>query len=402
MSLVLNRIKNILDKTFAPDNRLIVVVWMILPVIAGLTKLNNNNFKMYRQVFWHVWNETSLFCQYPEEYFDVNHYGPFFALLIAPFAVVPMWVGIVFWNLAMTVCLYFAIRRLPMAERLKVFLLWFTAHELLTALFMVQFNVVIAAIIVGCWICVEKERDVLATFLILVGVFVKIYGIVGLAFFLFSKHKMRFVLSFVCWSVLFFVLPMLISSPDYVAGQYYEWYVCLTEKNQENMVNLANNVSLLGMVRRVGALFLGAEAFENYSDIWLILVGCIAFCLPYLRFGQWKNEAFRYAFLASVLLFVVLFSTGSESSGYIIAMTGVGIWYWTAPWKRGKWAVAMMVFVFVLTSLSPSDLFPRYVRANIVQPYALKSLPCVMVWVWLIWEMMTKEYGRESVESKES
>ncbi|MEG1563893.1 MAG: GtrA family protein [Bacteroides sp.] len=37
-----------------------------------------------------------------------------------------------------------------------------------------------------------------------------------------------------------------------------------------------------------------------------------AFSLLYLRFKQYKNETFRYAFLASVLLFVVLFSTGSE------------------------------------------------------------------------------------------
>ena len=274
-----------------------------------------------------------------------------------------------------------------------MFVLWFCAHELLTALFMVQFNIVIAAIIVGAWISTEKEKDWLAALLIVIGTFVKLYGIVGLAFFFFSKHKLKFIAYFILFSACAFALPMLISSPEYVINQYIEWFECLSGKNKENIGSVYQNISLLGFVRRVGTGIFG-EWFGNYSDIWLIVPGIITFCLPYLRFSQWKNEAFRYAFLASTLLFVVLFSTGSESSGYIIAMTGVAIWYWTSPWVRGNWAVALMWFVFILTSLSPSDLFPAYLRKEWVLPYALKSFPCMIVWFWLIYEMLTKDYKK--------
>lgn len=56
-----------------------------------------------------------------------------------------------------------------------------------------------------------------------------------------------------------------------------------------------------------------------------------------------------------------------------------------------------MVFAFILTSMSPSDLFPAFIRKNYVQPYALKALPCVLVWFKLVYEMATKDYADESV-----
>jgi hypothetical protein len=92
-------------------------------------------------------------------------------------------------------------------------------------------------------------------------------------------------------------------------------------------------------------------------------------------------------------MFVVLFSTGSESSGYIIALVGVVIWYTAVPWQRNGWDIALMIFVFVLSSLSPSDLFPAYLRKEWVQPYALKALPVTLVWLKLCWEMAIKDYA---------
>jgi hypothetical protein len=130
----------------------------------------------------------------------------------------------------------------------------------------------------------------------------------------------------------------------------------------------------------------------SFSDLWLIIPGLVLFALPYVRYLQFRNMAFRQTLLASVLMFVVLFSTGSESSGYIIAFVGVVIWYTAAPWKRNNWDIALLVFVFVLSSLSPSDLFPAYLRKEWVQPYALKALPVTLVWLKLSYEMLTKNY----------
>ena len=186
-----------------------------------------------------------------------------------------------------------------------------------------------------------------------------------------------------------FVAPMVISSPEFIIGQYQEWFTSLAEKNGENLESIAQNISLLGMVHRIsGAVF---------NDLWLIGPGLVLFGIPYLRFSQYKHVAFRQTLLASVLMFVVLFSTGSESSGYIIPFVGIVIWYTAAPWQRTNWDIALLVFAFVLSSLSPSDLFPAYLRKEWVQPYALKALPVTLIWLKLCFEMYSKDYAAKSI-----
>jgi hypothetical protein B2_20326 len=376
-------------KPFFSNPRTLFGLWTLLAVVAGLTKIaphRHNNFLIFRGVFWHTIQKLSLYDFYPTEYNDHNHYGPIFSLVIAPFAVVPDAIGLLLWLVVLALGMYYAVRRLPLEEGRQIFLYWFCAHELLTALQMQQFNIAIAAIIIGSFAAIEKGREVTAAFLIVLGTFVKLYGVVGLAFFFFVKRKPRFILALIGWSVVCFVAPMLISSPEYVVGQYVEWYERLAAKNGENTFSLMQNISLLGMIRK-------ASGSASYSDLLVILPGLALFGLPYLRFGQYRHLAFRYAILSSVLLFVVLFSTGSESSTYIIPFAGIALWYTTSPWKRSGWDVALLVFAFVLSSLSPSDLFPRSLREAYVLPYALKALPPTLIWLRLSYELLTRDYA---------
>lgn len=369
------------------DRRTILWLWIALSVIAAVLKYNrtDNNYRIFRGVFWHTLQCTSLYAEYPLEYYDVNHYGPFFSLVIAPFALIPIPLGLVFWCIALSLTLYFAITRSTFSSWQQMFVLWFCSETLLTSLFMQQFNIAIAAIIIASYALIEKERDFWAACLIVLGTFVKLYGIVGLAFFFFSRHKGKFVLSLLFWGVVLFVAPMIISSPGYVVSQYHEWFVCLVEKNGENLASQAQNISALGMVRRV----LGNP---QYSDLLILAPALVLFALPYLRIKQWRNEGFRMALLASVLLFTVLFSTGSESSSYIIALSGVCVWYFAAPWQRGKADIWLLVFVFLLSSMGSSDLYPRAIKREYIQAYSLKALPCLIVWLKLCWEMMAKNY----------
>lgn len=376
-------------KPFFSNPRTLFGLWTLLAVVAGLTKMaphRHNNFLIFRGVFWHTIQKLSLYDFYPTEYNDHNHYGPIFSLVIAPFAVVPDAIGLLGWLVVLALGMYYAVRRLPLEEGRQIFLYWFCAHELLTALQMQQFNIAIAAIIIGSFAAIEKGREVTAAFLIVLGTFVKLYGVVGLAFFFFVKRKPRFILALIGWSVVCFVAPMLISSPEYVVGQYVEWYERLAAKNGENTFSLMQNISLLGMIRKI-------SGSASYSDLLVILPGLTLFGLPYLRFGQYRHLAFRYAILSSVLLFVVLFSTGSESSTYIIPFAGIALWYTTSPWKRSGWDVALLVFAFVLSSLSPSDLFPRSLREAYVLPYALKALPPTLIWLRLSYELLTRDYA---------
>ncbi len=384
--------KTFFQKPFWSNPKTLLGLWLIVGIVSAVTKLSPhrcNNFLIFKGVFWHTWNQTSLFDAYPAEYFDVNHYGPLFSLIIAPFAVMPHALGMILWCAGLAMLCWVAVRKSTLNAGQQIFVYWFCAHDLLSALFMQQFNVAIAAILLLSFFFIEREKDGWATLMILIGTFVKLYGIVGLAFFFFSRHKVKFILSFLGWSILLFVAPMCISSPAYIIDQYREWYVCLVEKNSENTFTLMQNISLLGMVRKI-------SQSASYSDLWLIIPGFILFCAPYLRLKQWQHLAFRQMFLASVMMFMVLFSTGTENSGYITATIGCVIWFSCVPWKRGKWDIALMVFCILLTSLSTSDLFPAYVRENLIRPYALKALPVSIIWFRLCYEMLTRDYAPAS------
>ncbi|WP_456099311.1 glycosyltransferase family 87 protein [Prevotella jejuni] len=380
------RIKQFLTLPFLSDRRILLGIWTLLSLV-GMLKLHrsHNNFLIFKGVYWHTVNGTSLYAAYPSEYSDVNHYGPLFSLIIAPFALLPEWAGMLLWLLFLSGWLFAAIYWSGLRKSQQVYIYWFCGFTLLTALFMQQFNIAIAAIILSSFFLIEKEHEGWAAFFIVLGTLVKLYGIVGLAFFLFSRHKLRLTLWLAVWSVILFLAPMAISSPDYIIGQYHEWFTCLVEKNTHNLNSFAQNISLLGFVRRT-------TGHADYSDLWLIIPGMALFALPYLRFSQYKNLAFRETILASVLLFVILFSTGSEASGYVIALLGVCIWYTAAPWKRGKWAIALMVFVFILSGMGNCDLIPKTIRHDYIQTYALRALPISIVWLWLCYELCTKDY----------
>lgn len=96
MNETLSRLKRFLKRPFFTDPRTLLWLWLLLALGSALIKFHKcNNFLIFKYVFWHTWNQTSLYAPYAE-YFDTNHYGPFFSLIIAPFAVVPLPVGAYF------------------------------------------------------------------------------------------------------------------------------------------------------------------------------------------------------------------------------------------------------------------------------------------------------------------
>lgn len=367
----------------------IFAVWMVFTIFSIINN-QENNYKIFHNVFWHVWDGKPLYIPYPEEYVDVNLYGPFFSVLIAPFALLSWRIGLIFWNFSLALLIYLTIRKSTFSWNQQLLLLWFSVNEFYTAVGSAQFNIAIAALIFLTFYTIEKEKDVWAALCIVIGTFVKLYGVVGLAFFFFSKHKLKFILYLLIWSAIAFVLPMALNSPEYIIGQYGDWYDALVAKNVHNLDVSGQNVSLLGMIRVL-------SGFATYSDLWIIIPGLILLALPYLRISQYKYLHFRYAILASILMFVVLFSTGSESVTYIIAVLGVCVWYISMPQHRTKWDIGLMVFVFLITSMSPSDLFPRYIEETIIKPYALKALPVFCVWLKLTYELLTADYSKKDL-----
>ena len=77
-----------------------------------------NNYLIFSRSFFHALEQTSLYVEYPKEYFDLFLYGIPFTLLIAPFSIMPTMVGSALWSLFNALLLYFAIKKLEF-ERWK-------------------------------------------------------------------------------------------------------------------------------------------------------------------------------------------------------------------------------------------------------------------------------------------
>lgn len=375
-------------KEWLSDFRVIFAGWLIMALIPWLSRWLRDvfdlDYSIFYHSFWHAWQQMPLYIIYPE---DGNYflYGPLFTVLMAPLAVLPYQLGRLLWMLIITVVPFWSIRKTCFTRYQQVFILWFVAAEAYLCTLDSESNSLILAILIFSFYLIDKEKDRWAALLIALGTTTKLFGIVGLAFLPFSHHKLKLIGWTAAWTAILLVLPMLVFGVDYISQQYMAWYDVLVHKNELNQFAAGQNVSLLGIVRKVSGC-------ATYSDLWLMIPGMVLFALPYLRFKQYKHAAFRQTILASVLMFIILFSTSSENYGYIIAMTGVAIWYTAAPWKRDKWDVALMVLAFIFTSMSSSDLFYKPLWREVIKPYSLKALPVTIIWLKLTYELCKRDY----------
>lgn len=375
-------------KEWLSDFRVIFAGWLIMALIPWLSRWLRDvfdlDYSIFYHSFWHAWQQMPLYIIYPE---DGNYflYGPLFTVLMAPLAVLPYQLGRLLWMLIITVVPFWSIRKTCFTRYQQVFILWFVAAEAYLCTLDSESNSLILAILIFSFYLIDKEEDRWAALLIALGTTTKLFGIVGLAFLPFSHHKLKLIGWTAAWTAILLVLPMLVFGVDYISQQYMAWYDVLVHKNDLNQFAAGQNVSLLGIVRKVSGC-------ATYSDLWLMIPGMVLFALPYLRFKQYKHAAFRQTILASVLMFIILFATSSENYGYIIAMTGVAIWYTAAPWKRSKWDVALMVLAFIFTSMSSSDLFYKPLWREVIKPYSLKALPVTIIWLKLTYELCKRDY----------
>lgn len=364
-------------------------LWSVVALLASWAKLKperHNNFTIFRSSAFHFGDGLPLYTLYPQEHFDLYLYGPTFAVLILPLALLPEPVSFLVWQLMLASLFYWGISSLSISFERKVLLGVFCLNEMITGLMMQQWNVGIAALLLLAFAFNERGKEHWATLFIALGLVTKLYGIVGLAFFPFARDKWRFVWSFAMWTALLLVLPFAFANADYVWGQYIEWFSTLAAKNGINTFATMQNISLLGILRKW-------TGCATYSDLIPIGVGLALYALPFLRFSQYRSAHFRLMILASTLLFVVLFSTGSESSSYVICFPAIALWYMLgAETKRSPWDMALLIGAFVLSSLSPTDIFPKVLRDTYVIPYALKAFFPTLIWLRLSYELLTCSY----------
>lgn len=378
------------------NKRFVFLLWFLLALIAGLKHSIRgvfNDYLLFKSVFYNTVQQANLYLVQPALNHDSNHYGPIFSLIFAPFALMPDNIGTIFWELLMAAVLFIAIYKLPIVWKAKVIIYYICLQGLYGSLVNSETNTLVAALIIGTFICIRSEKDFWAACFIALGLFIKLYGIVGLAFFFFSKHKPRLIGYLIVWSVVFFVLPMLISSPHFIIQSYCDWYESLIHKNELNIASINQDISVMGMVRRISGQ-------HNISNIIFLIFGLALFGSQYLKIKFYSDLRFQLGILASSLFLVVLFSTGSETSTYIIPATGVGIWFVLQTRPYNRYSILLLFFTLIITLLA-SGITSSYIRKDIIRAHSLLAIPYFIIWLTLIYQMLTLNKSQEKPLSKD-
>jgi len=375
------------DFQFLLKRRTVIILWIlagigtvIVQYILG-TNLEINNFLIFKSSFQHLIEHKNLYVAYPREYFDLYLYGPVFAIFIAPFALLPAFISYTLWSFLNSLVLLYAIYQLPVSDKNRAIVSWIVINCLITSMFNSQFHAVTVALIVLSYTKIQRKQYIWAALFLVLGTFIKLYGIIGLAFFFFVEDKPRYLLYLVFWAIILFILPMALVGFDYTIQCYIDWYRVLALKNSLNVMleNSRTDVCVMGMFRRI-------LHDSTLSNLYFIIPGLLIFALPFVKISQYKNPVFQLRVLASALLFIILASTGSESPTMIVGFVGVALWFILS--KKTKTDIALLWFALIISSFSPTDLFPGYIRDHFINQYALMVLPLLFVWLKLNWEMV--------------
>ncbi len=354
---------------------------------GGQPYTHYNNYLIFKDSFFHLIEGKDLYQLFPSEEFDYYKYSPSFALAMSPIAYLPDGIGLFIWNLLNSIVLFFAIYKLPLqTERQKLWMFLFVFIELITSIQNSQSNGIIAGLILFAFIFQERKRTVLATLFIVLTVFIKLFGLVALALFLLYPNKRKSVLYTIGWMVLIGLLPLMVIPFSQLSFLYKSWFTLLG-----NDQHASYGLSIAGCVHS----WFGVENKNLF-----VVAGVLLFCVPLLiRRNCFAILRFRLYVLASVLIWMVIFNHKAESPTFIIAATGIGIWYFSQPKKTIN--LILVMFAFLLTILSPTSLFPESIRDHYVIPYTLKVVPCILIWFKILFDMMRFKPEEEKVSIRE-
>ena len=350
---------------------LVALLWSGAIVAAtvqqGVTS-QNNNFRIFRAASRHLFAGLDLYAAYPAEHFDFYKYSPTFALLFTPFAYVPFAPAMLLWNALNAGALYVAIR-LVLPRRPATIARTIVFLDMLGSLQNVQSNSLVAALMVFTFAAYERHHTVMGSLAAITGTYVKLFPIAGVSFAIFHPRKLRVAIAVVLGLALFAVLPLLVTSPDGLIAQYEGWRAISATDSLKRGYSV---MQVIEQITRAG--------LPNWP---VQLVGVLILVAPVVvQRWRWHDWDLRRLYLSSVLVFCVIFNHQAESPTFVIALTGVAIWFASIP-RPSRWEWAMLGFVVVFTILASSDLMPRSIQRDFFDRYRFKTVPLIVVWIEL-------------------
>jgi hypothetical protein len=325
---------------------------------------HSNNFEIFRTAWGNLIGGRDLYGANPSHH-DFYKYSPTFALLFAPFALVPVTIGLLLWNAANAAALYWSLGRAleprpALAARAIVFL------DAIGSMQNAQSNALSAGLMIMAFSLLHARREIMGALAIATGAAIKIFPLAAGVFAILRPYRLpRFLLISAAVGLLFLLAPLVVVSPGELLAQYRSW----------------------GAISSADALTRGYSVMEQLH-LWteadwpnwpVQLVGAVVLLAPLARISRWGVERFRLLFLASVLMFCVLFNHKAESPSFVVAAAGVAIWLVVSDRDWLAWSAFTLFFVG--TVLSASDAMPEALQESFFEPYRFKTIPVLLIWI---------------------
>ncbi len=331
----------------------------------------SGNFEIFRTASRHLLTGQDLYAEYPEEHSDRFKYSPTFALLFEPLAWIPSPIALFFWSLANALVLFVAVERALPGRRGLLALLCLLL-EVLRGMQNAQSNALVAGLIILTFVALERASAWRAAAAVMLGACVKIFPLAALTFALPRRSAMRTGVRAAAVGVGLAVLPLLVTSPATLLAQYHSWQGVEASDARQRWF------SVMQLLHEWTGI-----ALPNWP---IQLVGTLALLAPLaLRRDRWNDERFRFLYLCSVLLYVVLFNHQAERASYLIAFVGATLWY--ASSEKERWQTWLYATAFVTTPLMSTLIPGEFFRTPMAVLYRL-AVPALTIWIFIQVELL--------------
>ena len=354
----------------------LITAQRLLVANEGFSHTLYNNYLIFQQSFFHLLENEDLYKAYPQEHYDLFKYSPSFALFMGVIAYFPVWIGLFLWNSLNVFVLFLGLKKLKFTRNNGfVFASLFVLIELITTTQNSQSNALIAGLILLAFDSLENSKVSRSAWMLIATVFIKLFGLVAFVLYLFYPKKIKSGLLVIFWVVVLSAIPLLFIDTQSLYYQYISWLNLLGNDHSNEL-----KFSVMGFLNS----WFGVSAeFKNY----ILLLGVFLFVIPLIKIKSYKVLRYKQLYTASVLLWVVLFNHMAESATFILAVTGVAVWYFTKN-EVTLLDKFLMILTVLFTLLSPSDIYPEFIRKMYFIPYTVKVIPCILVWLKINFELL--------------
>ena len=368
---------------FASQIKVIIIFYCLYTFVVSILKYNvgvPQNYIIFKFGWYKLLhNSDQLYNLLPNQGNNLFKYSPAFAMVIAPFYYIPNWLGSMAFNLGWACLFLWSIVNLTIDSFKKAFILWFVLIEFTTSIQNFQLNVLILALMVLSLGFIEKDKPLLSTLFLALSVFIKLYSIGLAVIFLFYPKKLKAVLYSLMWGLLLAIVPICIVSYEELLFLYKDWFRVL-----KTDVDISAGLSFISILYN----WFHVTLHKSYIQ----LIGLIAVLIPLIRHRSnfYNLLANRMIYAAFISIFIIIFNHKAESSTYIIAVFGVGLWYTHLSEKTIPDRI-LLILVLIVTCLNPTDLFPREIRVQYFEKYNIKPSACILVWFKIFYDLMSRQ-----------